>query len=206
MFMASTSGAELSTAWGTVLAATFAAVGLFIALRMNRDDRERNNQQAKADRESAANIAAADRTSAAEVAAADRATARDEAERRHIVDLLLELGRQVSTYEGYKGSDTASQARHEITILLSALPPECVYTVRQHFGLVREIPMPGAVGAKLQYLKLGSVGADADVNQMGSEIAYDIDRYLTSGRAPRDVWSDLADQEAWHKARRPGRL
>jgi hypothetical protein len=63
--------------------------------------------------------------------------------------------------------------------------------------------VPGAVGEKLNHLNLNAVGGNADPRQMHLEIAYDIDRYLTSGRPPNEVWQDVDELREWQRRRWP---
>lgn len=136
--------------------------------------------------------------------AADRAAAREDAERRHIVGLLLELGRQIGRHQAYGGAPQSAEAVQRITLLLNALPPECANTVRKKFNVMRRYNYAGAVGEKMGHLDLASVTpADLDATQMNREIAYDIDRYLTSGKPPDEAWSDLDDLKEWQRRRWP---
>lgn len=175
-----TSGADIAIAIGTIATAVLALIGLAVSLHINKQDRDQAVQVAKEDR-----------AAAMALAAADRAAAREDAERRHIVDLLLELDRQVARVAAYSNMPQGAEAAHQIRSLLLALPPECAYSIRKQFGQIREARVPGAVDIKLQHLDLGSV-LHLDPAQMGREIAYDIDRYMTSGLAPGDVWNDAS--------------
>lgn len=118
-------GADVAIAVGTSAAAVAAVIGLFIGLHTNRKDRDRADEQAHDDRKAAADQAAIDREAAAEVAAGDRQAAREDAQRWHIVDLLLELGREIATQHASTGYES-QQAVQRIILLLFALPAECV--------------------------------------------------------------------------------
>lgn len=221
-----TSGADLAIAIGTISTAVVAVVGLFVSLSINRADRRRASDQAEDDRRAAAEVAAEDREAAADAAAedrkaaaaravedreaaenraaADRAAIREDAARRHIVNLLLALGRQIAVYEGNPGTSTARTAEGEVRLLLNALPPECAYATRKSFNVVRTMAVPGVVVEKQQWLGYGAkpVG-QLDADDMRAEIAFDIDRYLTSGLRPDEVWDDLDDLRAWQRRRWP---
>ncbi len=173
-----TSGADIAIAAGTIAAAGVAAAGLIVSLVINKldrgradtqaeDDRDRADQRAKQDRDTADERAARDRKAALDMAATDRTLSREDAERRHVVDLLLDsLGRQVATFEGMQGTDQARVARQQVTLLLTALPPECASTVRKKFGVPRTAKVPGAIGVKQQYLKIGHLtGRPADYKE-----------------------------------------
>lgn len=188
----STSGADIAIAVGTVATAALAGGGLLVSLWINSRDRQRADTQAQADR-----------AASAQLATEDRAAARADAERRHIVDLLLELGRQIATQSAYMHAPQGADAAQQIGLLLQALPGECAYTARQKFNVAGNMEVPGAVGEKLKHLDLSSVGANADPRQMQLEIAYDIDRYLTSGYPPDEVWQDVDDLREWQRRRWP---
>ena len=185
------SGADVAIAIGTIATAALAAVGLGVSVYINKRDRDQ-----------ALEVASADRTAASDRAASDRAASQEDIRRRHIVDLLLELGRQIGRQAAYSGGPQSAEAARQIQLLLLALPPECAYATRMKFGGIRQMRIPGAVGEKMQHLDLGSVAAP-DPNQMCTEIAYDIDRYMTSGQALQDVWGDLDEQREWQRVWRP---
>jgi hypothetical protein len=185
-------GADVAIAVGTIATAVLAAAGLAVSLWINGKDRSRADQQADLDRKASADLAAS-----------DRAAIREDAQRRHIVNLLLELGKQVGEQATYAGGPQSGAAAQRIGLLLNALPPECAYTVRQKFNCVRQFAWAGGVGEKMGWLELQSVEAKADPAQMNREIAFDIDRYLTSGEPPDDAWSDLEKLKAWERARWP---
>jgi hypothetical protein len=128
---------------------------------------------------------------------------REDAQRLHIVDLLLELGREVSRQHANSGAPQSNEAAQNITLLLWALPAECAYTVRQRFNVTVQMKLPGAVGLKMGHLRLNAVGGDATPRQMLQEIAFDIDRYLTSGLPPMSVWDEWDGLTAWMKDRWP---
>src|ERR1700704_1392884 len=155
------SGADIAIAVGTIAAAAAAVVGLFISLYINSKDRQRADEQARIDRKAATDLAAA-----------DRAAIREDAERRHIVDLLLELGRQIGRHAAYPGAPQGAEAAQQIILLLNALPAECAYTVRQKFNSIRLFAWAGGVGQKMSHLELSNVAANADTGQMKREIAY----------------------------------
>lgn len=187
-----TSGADLAIAYGTIGTAVVAVVGLFISFLINRNDRNRANQQAIEDRNAAA------RLSAANVAAV-----REDAARRHIVDLLLELGREIAS-NARTFAAPVSYSRPHIVLLLNALPAECAWTARKKLDAIRIAQVPGAVGQKLGWLDLASkTPAQLTVDDLTAEIAFDIDRYLTSGQPPEAVWIDLDDLRAWERRRWP---
>lgn len=188
----STSGADIAIAVGTVAAAGMAGAGLLVSLYINSQDRQRADTQAQADRAASARLAAD-----------DRAAARADAERRHIVDLLLELGRQIARHAAYVNMPQGAEAAQQIGLLLQALPGECAHTARQKFNAVRNMDVPGAVGEKLNHLNLNSVAGNADPREMHLEIAYDIDRYLTSGHPLSDVWQDVDELREWQRRRWP---
>lgn len=221
-----TSGADLAIAIGTISTAVVAIAGLFLSLRINNADRKRANQQARDDRAAAAEVAAEDRRATAELAAedrraaaelatldreaaakraaADRAAIREDAERRHIVNLLLALGHQIALYEGHPGTGTGVTAEGEVRLLLNALPPECAYATRKSFNVVRTMSVPGVVVEKQQLLGYASkpVG-QLNADDMRTELAFDIDRYLTSGLPPGRVWNDVDDLREWARRRWP---
>lgn len=221
-----TNGTDLAIAIGTISTAVVAVAGLFVSLKINKADRRRADQQATDDRTAAAELAAEDRKAAADMAAhdrkaaaeraaedreaaaeraaADRAAIRKDAERRHIVNLLLALGHQVAVYEGNSGTSTATTAAGEVRLLLHALPPECAYATRKRFNVVRTMSVPGVVVEKQQWLGYGEKHvSQLDAEDMRKEIAYDIDRYLTSGLPPEKVWDDLDDLRSWERRRWP---
>lgn len=68
---------------------------------------------------------------------------------------------------------------------------------------MRQMSVPGGVGEKLGRLELSSAGSEATPQQMSREIAFDIDRYLTSGRPTEDVWTDLDDLREWERLHWP---
>jgi hypothetical protein len=129
------SGADIAIAVGTTAAATIAGLGLIVSLLINSKDRKRADQQARDDRKAAVDLAAA-----------DRAAIREDAQRRHIVDLLLALGREVGKQQAYSNMPQGGKAVQQIMLLLNALPAECAHTVRQKFNVVLPMKMPGAVG------------------------------------------------------------
>lgn len=175
------SGTDLAIAIGTIATAVVAAGGLAISLWINKND----------------NKLAGDR------AASDRALAREDVERRHLVDLLLELGREVSRQHAYSASDEGRAAVENITLILWALPAECAYTVRQKFGVNPAMKLPGAVGLKMGHLGLQSAGGNASPGDMLHEIAFDIDRYLNSDLPPALVWDDWDRLKDWMRERWP---
>jgi hypothetical protein len=185
-------GAEVWTAVGTIALAVITVAGLGLSYLINKADRKRADAQAHKDREAAAALAST-----------DRAALREDAQRRHLVDLLLELGRQIARDAGFYNSPQGEAARQSAALVLAALPPECARAARQRYGVERSGGLQGVIDTKMRHLDLQSVGAAADVRQMQREIAYDIDRYLTSGKAPDDVWTDMDELQEWQRARWP---
>jgi hypothetical protein len=221
-----TSGADLAIAIGTISTAVVAVVGLFVSLSINRADRRRADEQAIDDRQAAADVAAEDRQAAAQLAAddrraaaeraaddreaaairaaADRAAMREDAERRHIVNLLLAVGHQIALYDGNPGTGTAMTAAGEVRLLLNALPPECAYAARKSFNVVRTMSAPRVVVEKQQWLGYGSKAVgELNADDMRNEIAFDIDRYQTSGLPPDKVWDDVDGLREWARRRWP---
>lgn len=166
---------------------------MIVSLLINSKDRKRADQQARDDRRAALDLAMA-----------DRAATREDAQRRHIVDLLLELGRKVGRQAAYAHAPQSADAAQQIMLLLNALPGECANTVRKKFNVIRQMTYPGAVGEKIGHVDLSSITpAGLDPTHMNREIAFDIDRYLTSGRPPDEVWSDSDNLQEWQRRRWP---
>jgi hypothetical protein len=189
------SGADIAIAIGTIATAAIALAGLAVSLLINHRDRDRADKQADLDRKAAS-----------ERAAADRAAMREDAQRRHIIDLLLELGRELGNHAAHTHGEQGAQSVQRVTMLLNALPAECAVTTRKRYDVERTKQYAGAVGVKMSYLDLSSfTPASIGLQQMITEIAYDIDRYMTAGLAPDLVWSSIPDIESWQRERWPNR-
>lgn len=166
------------TAAGTLAAVAVAVGGLITSLWISSQDRRRADQQAVDDRKAARMMAAQ-----------DRQIARDTEQRRHVVSLLLELGREIGRVTAYASMPQAGEAAQQIRLLLLALPAECAVTARGKYRVLNGSPpavVPGYIGEKLQAIHVAHIQpAEYSADNMYTEIRYDIDHYYVDGRIAR---------------------
>jgi len=180
-------GADLASAIGQLSASCVAVVAVVVTLFISAKDRRRADYQAKADR-----VAASERAADAWLHELQVA------ENRRVVDLLMQLSREIGRSNAYAGAPQSAESAQMIRVILRALPEDCAVLARSIYNV---LPADGEfspttkdkLAERTRYLTGQGIGTPSQ-DHLYTDIADDVFRYNPAYRKPTSIPANCQDR------------